>query len=72
MYRDLNEVIASVLNKSSKQESDYKRWQSLKAVNRDYMRKEGLDKQLKFGRTIYIPYNKVLVISGERIGSNKN
>lgn len=72
MYRDLNEVIASVQNKSSKQESDYKRWQSLKAVNRDYMHKEGLDKQLKFGRTIYIPYNKVLVISGERIGSNKN
>jgi len=28
------------------------------------MRQHGLDKQLRFGRTIYIPYQKVIVISG--------
>ena len=35
--------------------------------NQEYVVGQGLDKQLKFGRTIYIPYNKVLVISGDDV-----
>lgn len=35
--------------------------------NQEYVLREGLDKQLKFGRTIYIPYNKLLVISGDNV-----
>lgn len=33
----------------------------------DYVNRQGLNKQLKFGRTIYIPYNKLLVISGDNV-----
>ena len=36
------------------------------------MKECGLDKQLKFGRTIYIPYNKVIVISGSDIDAPQN
>ena len=28
------------------------------------MEAHGLNKQLKYGRTIYIPYNRVIVMSG--------
>jgi hypothetical protein len=39
----------------------------MRAKNEEYVQREGLNKQLKFGRTIYIPYNKLLVISGDNV-----
>ena len=36
------------------------------------MKKEKLDKSLKFGRSLYIPYRKVLVISGEYMEGNNS
>lgn len=74
MYRDLKEVVAAAMNNDGPRNklSDQKRWQSLHPVNQEYVRSHNLDKQLKFGRTVYIPYQKVLVISGECIGLDKN
>lgn len=36
------------------------------------MIEHGLDKQLRFGRTIYIPYQKVIVISGSDFENAKD
>ena len=36
-------------------------------TNQAYVIEHGLNKNLKFGRTVYIPCNKIMVISGENI-----
>lgn len=65
MYRDMTTIIQDIESENS----DHKqtKWQYLLPRNQDYVIKEGLNKQLKFGRTLYIPYNKLLVISGDNV-----
>jgi len=63
LYRDMHDLcFEAECGPQSNQ-----KWRSLAPRNVDYMKECGLDKQLKFGRTIYIPYNKVIVISGSDI-----
>lgn len=69
MYRELGDIVQDAFSREQNLdiESNRKMWKCLKALNQDYVLKEGLNKQLKFGRTIYIPYNKLLVISGDNV-----
>lgn len=73
MYRELSAIIQDVecLGDNKLVPDSRKKWQSLKPKNQEYVSKEGLDKQLKFGRTIYIPYDKLLVISGDNVDQPK-
>ena len=34
--------------------------------NQDYVNQHQLNKDLKFGRTIYVPYQKLVIISGKK------
>lgn len=70
MYRDLKTIVADIEN--GEPDDKNQKWQYLQPVNQDYVRKEGLNKQLKFGRTLYIPYNKLLVISGDNVDLPKS
>ena len=36
----------------------------MRPSNPEYVEKHGLQKSIKFGRTIYVPYQRLLVISG--------
>ena len=39
-------------------------WYVMAPSNPDYVEKHGLNKSIKFGRTIYVPFQRILVISG--------
>lgn len=64
MYRDLGTIIDSI---EMNYERSVEQWHHLQPSNQQYVQRQGLNKQLKFGRTVYIPYNKVLVISGANV-----
>ena len=60
MYRNVESIcVEAELGTKSNE-----KWKCLAPKNVDYQKSHGLDKNLKFGRTIYIPYRKVIVISG--------
>merc|ERR1711988_1707461 len=65
MYRELSTIVADI--EAENPDPKHQKWQWLRPANEEYVRKEGLNKQLKFGRTLYIPYNKLLVISGDNV-----
>ena len=68
LYRDMHELcFEAECGPQSNQ-----KWRSLAPRNVDYVKENGLDKQLKFGRTIYIPYGKVIVISGSDVDAPQN
>jgi hypothetical protein len=48
------------------------KWEALIPINQKYIKKNNLDKTLKYGRTIYIPYNRIIVISGIDIDENED
>lgn len=70
MYRELNAIIEDI--ETENPDHKHQKWQCLRPRNQDYVKKEGLNKQLKFGRTLYIPYNKLLVISGDNVDLPKS
>lgn len=76
MYKELTAVISDVQQQTSRHSlisghENYAPWHWVQPKNQAYVQQEGLDKTLKFGRTLYIPYSKVLVISGEDTEINK-
>ena len=42
----------------------FSKWGYNNPVNTEYQTRYKLDKSLKYGRTLYLPYNRVIVISG--------
>ena len=60
MHKDISEVI---------QDQQNTKWDFSVPKNSQYQNEYKLNKQVKYGRTIYIPYNRVIVISGSE--SNK-
>ena len=55
MHKSLEDIIQDQTNTN---------WEFIVPSNPKYQRKKKLNKTIKFGRTIYIPYNRVIVISG--------
>ena len=60
IYRPLKAVIEDAMEGPQTQSQ----WLVMQPSNPEYVEKHGLNKAIKFGRTIYIPYNRLLVISG--------
>ena len=66
MHKDVSEII---------QDSEFgpqsnTKWNFIAPVNTDYQVRNKLNKSLKYGRTIYVPYNRVIVISGNDTDSS--
>lgn len=60
MYRRLSDVV----HEAEKSAQSSTKWTCIPPSNPDYAEKHGLNKTLKFGRTLYLPYQRLLVISG--------
>lgn len=60
IYRPLKSVVEDSLKGPQTQAQ----WYVMTPSNKHYVEAHGLNKSIKFGRTIYVPYNRILVISG--------
>lgn len=63
MSRDIKQVC----QEAEKGAQTQSKWQIKMAKNLEYQKQHNLDKQLKYGRTIYVPYDRVIVISGNDV-----
>ena len=66
MHKDIMEVLSDCENGP---QSNTK-WNFIAPNNKLYQNEFKLNKSLKYGRTIYVPYNRVIVISGNVNDSN--
>lgn len=60
IYRPLKSVVEDALKGPQTQAQ----WYVMTPSNPEYVEAHGLKKSIKFGRTIYVPYKRILVISG--------
>ena len=65
MYKDIKDVLTDCENPQANS-----KWNFTIPKNTDYQESYKLNKSLKYGRTIYVPYNRVIVISGSVNDSN--
>lgn len=66
MYKTLSDIIE---DSQSGPQSNIK-WNFIEPKNTTYQKHHQLDKALKYGRTIYIPYDRVIMISGNDIAAS--
>ena len=65
MYRELKTIVRDI--ESASPQITQEKWNYILPKNQEYVKEHDLNKQLKFGRTIYIPYNKLIIISGSNV-----
>ena len=60
----MHKEIQGVLSDCDNGPQSNSKWNFIVPKNKDYQSAYKLNKSLKYGRTIYVPYNRVIVISG--------
>ena len=58
-----NNILDKIYDEN-KQAKNYTKWKIIKPSNPEYVKANNLDIELQFMRTIYLPYQKLIVISG--------
>ena len=60
----MHKSISEIIQDSDKGPQSNSKWNFIAPTNTNYQNEYKLNKSLKYGRTIYVPYNRVIVISG--------